>query len=61
MCGKERDDCFEGGDGKAVEEKLAETAVREDLRARQRPVGVEGRYLRVEDYDPVLRWHCRVD
>jgi hypothetical protein len=61
MFGKERDDCFESGPEKAVEERLAEAALREELRARQRPVGAEGRYLRVEDYDPVLRWHCRLE
>lgn len=61
MCGKERDDCFEGEGGKPVEERLAEAAVREELRARQKMVAAEGRYLRVEDYDPVLRWHCRLE
>jgi hypothetical protein len=61
MCGKERDDCFEGGLEKSVEERLAEAALREELRERGRKCGVEGRYLRVEDYDPVLRWHCRLE
>ncbi len=61
MYGKERDDCFEGEGRQAVEERLAEAALREELRERGRPCGAEGRYLKVDDYDPVLRWHCRLD
>jgi hypothetical protein len=61
MFGKERDDCFRGEGGKTVEERLAEAALREELRERGRKCGVEGRYLSVEDYDPVLRWHCRLE
>jgi hypothetical protein len=61
MSAKERDDCFESDGGKTVEERLAEAALREELRERGRRCGAEGRYLRVDDYDPVLRWHCRLD
>ena len=53
-----RRDWFEVEDSLA--EKLAEGALRDRLAAGARNVGDEGRYEGVEEYDPVLRSHCRL-
>jgi hypothetical protein len=53
MSGNNRSDCFRE---KSVEERLAERALREevvDLRVQS--------YRTVEEYDPVLRSHCRLE
>lgn len=52
----EPDDCSE----KELEERLAEAARVAELAEVARVVGVEGRYREVDEYDPVLRWHCRL-
>jgi hypothetical protein len=43
MSGKERGDCFKNDGGKTVEERLAEAALREELRERGRPCGASVR------------------
>ena len=47
--------------GLSVEERLAAAELRDRLKTAARPAGAEGRYRGVQEYDPVLRWHCRLD
>jgi hypothetical protein len=58
---KLRNDCLEseGVEPAGLEERIAAQAMREAVRAK--PVGDEGRYEDVGEYDPVLRSHCRLD
>ena len=54
-----RNDCYD--DGKSVEVRLAQADLRDRLGALQRVVPGEGGYRNVDQYDPVLRSHCRLD
>lgn len=56
---KERSGWFERE--KSVEERLAESARREEVEAHTGQRGAQRRYPHVGEYDPVLRWHCRLD
>ena len=56
-----RKDCFSSFSEKSVEVRLAEAALREQVWALQRTNAGERGYLNVDQYDPVLRAHCRLD
>jgi hypothetical protein len=60
MSGNVQNDCF-GDRKKSVEERLAEADLRDRPSSAERYVRAEGGYRNVDQYDPVLRSHCRLD